>query len=85
MRMATKTKRTNILFDEGLWQRLARLARERESSVGELVRSAVHRTYFSDQEDRERKEALERILAIRPKPVKGKIDYEELINYGRER
>jgi len=82
----TLEKRTNILFDQELWNRLSNLSKKENRSVGELVRTAVQRTYFSD--DRiveERRKAFEHILAIRPKPVKGKIDYKEMINYGRER
>lgn len=78
------TKRTNILFDEPLWKNLTRMAKREGTSVGELVRSAVLKTYFRDlQIKRERKQAIEKIESIR---VRGKhIDYEELINYGRER
>jgi hypothetical protein len=43
-------KRTNILFSVDQWQKLTQLAQERESSVGELVRAAVRRTYFSEVE-----------------------------------
>ncbi|OGL77710.1 hypothetical protein A3J43_04435 [Candidatus Uhrbacteria bacterium RIFCSPHIGHO2_12_FULL_54_23] len=77
-------KRTNILFDMKLWNKLTRLASERERSVGDLVRTAVTRTYFSDHINRERREAFERIMKLRT-VSKEKIDYEELINYGRER
>lgn len=41
MLMCMLTKRTNILFDEKLWEILTRLAQEKKTSVGDLVRKAV--------------------------------------------
>ncbi len=78
------TKRTNILFDEPLWKNLTRMAKREGRSVGELVRSAVVKTYFADSKRREDiRQAIEQIKSNR---VRGKhIDYEEMINYGRER
>lgn len=76
------TKRTNILFDENLWKTLTREAKKRKTSVGKLVRQAVEKMYARDKELEERRKAIEHIKAIR-KISKGKIDYKELINYGR--
>ena len=77
------TKRTNILFDENLWKTLTSEAKKRKSSVGKLVRAAVVKMYAQDEELEKRREAVERIKKIR-KISKGKIDYKELINYGRK-
>ncbi|MBI1961213.1 MAG: hypothetical protein HYS45_00755 [Parcubacteria group bacterium] len=75
------TKRTNILFSGETWTKLERLARTRGSSVGELVRNAVHESYFDDTRERA-KEAYESILRNR-KRVSGTLDYKALINEGR--
>lgn len=77
------TKRANILFEEKTWKELASRAKKRNTSVGELVRSAIEEKYPSDQELQARKKALDHIREIRPKPFKGKIDYKALINEGR--
>jgi len=76
------TKRTNILFDENLWRSLSLEAKKRKTSVGKLVRDAVAKMYLRDEELEERKKVIEHIKKIR-KISKGKIDYKELINYGR--
>lgn len=77
------TKRANILFEEKIWKELARKAKEQKTSVGELVRSAVKKEFLSEEDLEERKKVLDHIRKIRPKPVKGKIDYKALINKGR--
>ena len=81
--MCMLTKRANILFEEKTWQELTRRAKKQKASVGELVRSAVEEKYPGERELEARKKALDHIRQIRPKPVKGKIDYKALINAGR--
>ena len=39
------SKKTTILFSPDLHERLTRLARQRKTSIGELVRTAVERQY----------------------------------------
>ena len=77
------TKRTNILFSEDLWKKLSRLAQIRKTSVGELVRSAVEQSYLQGDHLEKRKQAIDGTLSKRI-ITKGKINYQELINYGRK-
>lgn len=85
MCMCMLTKRAQILFDDREWLMLRTAAQMKGVSIGKLVREAVNRTY---QKKLKRSPsvvaALEHIKKIRPEPFKGKIDYEELINYGRK-
>lgn len=70
------------MFEKKTWNRLKALARKQNATTSELVRRAVQNQYLSS-EARERREAIQKILEIRPEPAKGKIDYKELINEGR--
>lgn len=80
--MCMLTKRTNILFDQALWNRLTQLAKSMNTSVGRLVRDAVEEKYIQDKNLDRIKTACESIEKHR-KVFKGKIDYKALINYGR--
>ena len=57
------SKKTTILFPPDLHERLARLAKQRGTSLGELVRAACEREYglFSEQERLEALEELSRL------------------------
>jgi hypothetical protein len=56
-------KRTTILFPPGLYDQLARLAKQRHSSVGELVREACQSQYFFS-DSKERTVAVDRLPAL---------------------
>lgn len=60
-------KRTHILFDKELWNTLVGLAKEKQTSVGELVRIAVREKYEEEKLLQKRKKAVEAILAFRKK------------------
>lgn len=75
-------KRTNILFDRKLWESLLILARQHGVSVGQLIRDAVKKTYFSEGKDEKISRAFESILANRKKFKS--LNYRELIEYGRK-
>ncbi len=77
------TKRTNILFDQELWDKLANLAKEKNISIGELVRKAVQKEYSTEDKFKKRYRAIQRTLDRRL-ILKGKINYKELIDYGRK-
>ncbi|MDO8452728.1 MAG: hypothetical protein Q7S79_03165 [bacterium] len=76
------TKRANILFEEKTWKELTVRAKKQNTSVGELVRSAVDKKLSVDELEK-RRLAAQSLLSHRPKPFKGKIDYKTLINEGR--
>lgn len=78
------TKRTQILFDENLWRRLSRAAKEKDVSVGEIVRNAVEEKFLEQEKLEKRQKAVDSTLKHRPKPFKGRIDYKALINEGRK-
>lgn len=78
------TKRANILFEDPVWSQLLTLAQAQKASVGSLIRHAVQKVYFSTDQSTLAQNALNNILQIRPKTTKGKINYKELVNYGRK-
>lgn len=78
------TKRAQILFDEDLWKRLSRMAKESRTSASEIIRDAVQQKLDWNEELKNRQEAIKSILKHRPKPFNGKIDYKALINEGRK-
>ncbi len=49
--MCMLTKRTQILFDKQLWNTLVQIAKTNNTSVGELVRSAVKKQYIKEAMD----------------------------------
>lgn len=75
-------KRTNILFEDNMWTKLVALSQRKEKSVGDLVRLAVRKVYFSDIDINSRARVIDKILKTR-KIVKG-INYRELIDAGRK-
>lgn len=77
------TKRTNILFDNNLWDLLTSVARREKSSVGEVVRKAVSKVYTEGNLIERKKKAFETIKKFRVKQ-KGVLDYKALINDGRK-
>ena len=78
------TKRTHIMFEQVLWEKLSQLSKSQNTSIGQLVRDAVEKRLDQEELLAIRAKAIEDIKRIRPKPFKGNIDYKELINYGRK-
>ena len=76
------TRRTNILFDDNLWDLLTSVAKREKSSVGEVVRNAVRRIYSDDSLIEQKKKDFETIKKVRARQ-KGVLDYKALINEGR--
>ena len=61
------TKRTQILFDQQLWNDLIRLAKEKNASIGELVRNAVRKEYSEDGKQERIERAVKNILKFKKK------------------
>ena len=83
MCMCMLNVRAQILFDKTLWKTLNRVSKTKKTSISKLVRTAVEEVYMKTAELEIRRKAIESILKHRPAPVKGRIDYKALINYGR--
>ncbi len=79
-------KRTNILFEKEMWDRLVALAKKEGTSVGDLTRKAVEKVYLQDAIVEDRRKAIEKTLELR-KQIKGTFtakEIKEMINYGRK-
>ena len=78
------TKRTNILFSEQLFNYLESLARQNNTSIGELVRQAVTKIYYRGSLDK-KIDAYHQVLALKKdiKKITNK-EVKDFINYGRQ-
>jgi len=76
------TKRTNILFDQEMWTKLSFVAKQEQTSVGDLIRKAVIKIYIDRGRNSEKQQAIDTIMAV--KPQKAKLNYHDLIYYGRK-
>jgi predicted DNA-binding protein len=65
--VAQLTRRTQLLLDDELHERLRRIAAERGVSLGALIREAIDEKLARVQDARA--EAAERLLAADPMPV----------------
>ena len=83
MCMCMLNRRTNFLFSKDVWDKLVKLSKTRNASMAEVVRKAVEKEYEELKEMETRKSAIDATLMGRI-ISKGKIDYKELINYGRK-
>ena len=76
------TKRTNILFEKDMWKKLLAISAAQKRSVGDLVRLAVRQVYYADRDLVKLSKAVSEVRRIRK--YMGKVDYKELINFGRK-
>gem|GEM_PF-1720575 len=84
MCMCMLNRRVHTLFDKDRWNKLTKIAKSQNTSVGEWVRKAVDDRMDREKELEQRKRVIDAILKHRPQPFKGIIDYKELINAGRK-
>ena len=59
------TKRTNILFNEELFNYLVALAHKNSTSVGDLVRKAVVKIYWKPEQNEEKMEIFKKIMKLK--------------------
>ena len=59
------SKRTNILFDQQLWNHIVSIAKQENTSVGKLIRTAVKEKYANHNQLTERAKAIDEILALK--------------------
>lgn len=79
------TKRTNILFNQELFNYLVALASKNSTSVGDLVRKAVVKTYWKPEQNQGKMEVFKKIMKL--KKGLGRIsakEIKEMIDYGRK-
>ncbi len=77
-------KRTNILFDQNIFDCLAGLADKENTSLGDLVRKAVIKVYFPTANNK-RQKAIDKTIKLRKKIKNISLsEIKELINYGRK-
>lgn len=77
------TKRAQILFDQNMWNQLIKLAKKQQTSVSEIIRKTVEKQIEDEEVFEKRYQAIESTMKNRLKSRK-KINYRELINYGRK-
>lgn len=75
-------KRTQILVDPQDWEYLSRLAKEKQTSIGGLVRYAIRKTYIEQDVQKKRAQAIDAVLKNRV-IQNGTMDYKALIEDGR--
>lgn len=82
------TKRTNILFEEKIWNMLTVIAQKNNTSVGDLVRTAVIKVYLHNksQIQKEMEDAMDELETLH-KQINHTFtskEIKELIEYGRK-
>ena len=83
------TKRTNVLLEEADHQLLLRLAQQRRTTIGELIRQAVKTTYKQIPQKTNQLEIQRRINRLKKawtllSSPKIPLNYRELVDYGRK-
>lgn len=65
-----------------MWRKLLAISEAQKRSVGDLIRVAVKKVYYADRDLGKLVKAVSEIRRIRK--YVGKVDYKELINFGRK-
>jgi uncharacterized protein YbgA (DUF1722 family) len=78
------TVRTNVLLTEEDHLSLRSLAREKDKTIGELIREAIRKTYGSLATANRRKELMSQIRQLAKRANTKNIDYRVMIEEGRK-
>ncbi len=65
------TRRVHILFDKDLWEKTNKMAKSQNTSIGDIIRSAV-RSKLEGEKEEPKKSMINTILDKRPGAFKGK-------------
>ncbi len=77
------TRRTNVLLDEMDYSRLSSLANSQEKTIGELIRSAIRKTYKTKKKNG-RVEAYKGLRKLAKDIDMSGVSYKDLVNNGRK-
>ncbi len=77
-------KRAHILFDQQLWNQLLQKAEEKETSVAQLVRTAVEEKYQKENFLSERAKAINKILALKKQYKTKSVKKESIVELVRQ-
>lgn len=83
MCMCMLNKRTQILFDQTLWQTLTNLSVTKKMSIGQLVRNAVEEKYAKDQDIFSRAEAINKTLMFKKQYKAKSVNKENVVELVR--
>lgn len=61
-------KRTQILLEKDMWNKLGRLAKAKKTSIGQLIREAVVERLAKEKEESSGTGMINAFLKRRPKP-----------------
>jgi len=63
--MPRYTRKAQVLFTEEQYQELTRVAREQSKALGALLREAAEQVYLRKRRQRQKAEAVRRLLALK--------------------
>jgi len=77
-------RRTNILLNEADYMALNQLAKSKDKTVGELIRTAIKSFYKLDHSESSIEKILRDTKRLAKKINLKNFDYKEMVNYGRK-
>lgn len=66
------TKRVHILFDKDLWEKTTKMAKLKNTSIGDIIRSSVKERLEKEKDTDPKKSMINSILDRRPGAFKGR-------------